>query len=219
MDRLLVVRCPALVVEDEGGAALRTFAQVLTAVEAYCPWVTPVRPGICSLPARGPARYFGGEDALVDLVHEAASGVAPAEVGIADGLFAAVLAAGRGEVVPAGGTRAFLAPLPVDILGRSELAELLDRLGIRTLGEFAALPDADILGRFGADGAHGHPVAAAASWPTSASPTSPGCWRATALPTHTGWPRSGSGEGSATPTPGPPAAWPSPRSSWARTGW
>ncbi len=45
------------------------------------------------------------------------------------------------------------------ILGQPDLAELLDRLGIRTLGEFAALPDADILGRFGADGAHGHRVA------------------------------------------------------------
>ncbi|HEX7442692.1 MAG TPA: hypothetical protein VF320_02330 [Acidimicrobiales bacterium] len=164
MDRLLVVRCPTLLLEDEGGTALRTFAEVLTAVEAYCPWVTPVRPGICSLPARGPARYFGGEEALVDLVHEAASGVVPAEVGIADGLFAAVLAARRGEVVPAGGTAAFLAPMPVGILGQPELAELLDRLGIRTLGEFAALPDADILGRFGADGAHGHRVAEVGFW-------------------------------------------------------
>jgi hypothetical protein len=159
VDRLLVVRCPELLVEDEGGAVLRTFAEVLAAVEAYCPWVTPVRPGICSLPARGPARYFGGEEALVDLVHEAAVGVTAAEVGIADGLFGAVLAARSGVVVPAGGTPAFLAPLPVGILGQPDLAELLDRLGVRTLGEFAALPDADVLGRFGADGAHGHRVA------------------------------------------------------------
>jgi len=159
VDRLLVVRCPELLVEDEGGAARRTLAEVLTAVEAYCPWVTPVRSGICSLPARGPARYFGGEEALVDLVRAAASAVTPAEVGIGDGLFAAVLAARRGVVVPAGGTPAFLAPLPVGILGRADLAELLDRLGVRTLGEFAALPDADILGRFGADGAHAHRVA------------------------------------------------------------
>jgi len=159
VDRLLVVRCPGLLEEDEGGAALRAFARVIAAVEAYCPWVTPVRPGICSLPARGPARYFGGEEALVALVHEAACGVEPAEAGIADGLFAAVLAARHGVVVPAGGTPAFLAPLPVGILGRADLAELLDRLGIRTLGDFAALADADILGRFGADGAHAHRVA------------------------------------------------------------
>ena len=58
-DRLLVVRCPGLLEEDEGGALLRTFISVLAAVEVYCPWVEAVRPGICSLPARGPARYFG----------------------------------------------------------------------------------------------------------------------------------------------------------------
>lgn len=159
MDRLLVVRCPGLLDEDEGGAGLRMLTEVLDAVEVYCPWVTPVRPGICSLPARGPARYFGGEEALVDLIHRAASDVTPTEVGIADGLFAAVLAARQGIVVPAGGTAAFLAPLPLGLLGQPELAELLDRLGVRTLGQFAALPDADVLGRFGADGAHGHRVA------------------------------------------------------------
>ena len=53
---------------------------------------------------------------------------------------------GRHLIVPAGGTPAFLAPLPVGLLDRPELTELLDRLGIRTLGEFAALPDAHVLG-------------------------------------------------------------------------
>ncbi len=159
MDRLLVVRCPELLEEDEGGAMLRSFAGVIAAVEAYCPWVTPVRAGICSLPARGPARYFGGEDALADLVQEAAEEVTPAEVGVADGLFAAVLAAHRGLIVPAGGTPAFLAPLSVATLGQDDLTGLLDRLGIRTLGGFAALPDRHVLGRFGADGSHAHRVA------------------------------------------------------------
>ncbi len=159
MDRLLVVRCPELLEEDEGGAALRAFAAVVARIEVLCPWVTAVRPGICSLPARGPARYFGGEAALADLVRATASAVTPAEVGVADGLFAAVLAAGRGLVVPAGGTPEFLAPLPVLSLGQPDLAELLGRLGIHTLGEFAALPEAHVLGRFGADGALGHRVA------------------------------------------------------------
>ena len=45
------------------------------------------------------------------------------------------------------------------ILGRPELAELLDRLGIRTLGDFAALPESHVLGRFGADGVLCHRVA------------------------------------------------------------
>ncbi len=159
MNRLVVVRCPDLLDEDEGGEAVRSFDRVIGAVEAYCPWVTTVRPGICSLPARGPARYFGGEDRLTRLVAETASAVAAVEVGVADGLFAAVLAAQGGVIVPAGGTADFLAPFPVGVLDQPELAELLNRLGVRTLGEFAALPEAHVLGRFGSDGMTGHRVA------------------------------------------------------------
>ena len=159
MNRLLVVRCPDLLEEDENGEVLRLFASVVEAVEAYCPWVTTVRTGLCSLPARGPARYFGGEERLARLVAEAASATSPVEVGVADGLFAAVLAARSGAIVPADGTADFLAPFPVGVLGQPDLAELLHRLGIRTLGEFAALPEAHVLGRFGSDGAYGHRVA------------------------------------------------------------
>ncbi len=163
MDRLLVVRCPELLEEDEGGAVLRSFIRVIGAVETYCPWITAVRPGICSLPARGPARYFGGEEALVGLIADVTSGVTPVEVGMADGLFASVLAARGGLVVPAGGTREFLAPFPMGVLGNPELAELLERLGIRTLGDFASLPESHVLGRFGADGVVCHMVASGQS--------------------------------------------------------
>jgi hypothetical protein len=163
VNRLLVVRCPGLLDEDEGGAALRSFVEVVDAVEAYCPWVTTVRPGICSLPTRGPARYFGGERSLAQLVTDATAAITAVEVGVADGLFAAVLAARSGLVVPPGGTPDFLAPLPVSVLGHPELAELLDRLGIRTVGDFAALPESHVLGRFGADGALCHRVASGRS--------------------------------------------------------
>jgi hypothetical protein len=96
-------------------------------------------------------------------VADATSALTTVEVGVADGLFAAVLAARRGLVVPAGGTPAFLAPLPVSTLGRPELAELLHRLGLRRLGDFAALPGSHVLGRFGADGVACHRVAAGRS--------------------------------------------------------
>jgi hypothetical protein len=132
---------------------------VIRAVEDYCPWVTAVRPGICSLPARGPARYFGGEAALAGSIRAAASPLTPVEVGIADGLFAAVLAARGDLVVPPGGTAAFLAPFAVEVLGDPDLADLLARLGVRTLAEFAALPESHVLGRFGADGVACHRVA------------------------------------------------------------
>lgn len=177
LERLLVVSCPDLAVEDEGGHVRRRFLEVVAATEAFCPWVTVLEPGICSLPARGPARYFGGEDALVDQVAAAVVRVGVDEhgdndrqdgpsvreergVGIADGLFAAVLAARTGQVVPPGGTPAFLDPWPVEVLGDPELSTILPRLGIRTLGELAALPEGDVLGRFGALAAGAHRVAA-----------------------------------------------------------
>jgi protein ImuB len=159
MNRLIVVRCPHLLEEDEGGAVLRSFLRVIEATEAYCPWVTVIGWGICSLPARGPARYFGGEEKLALSLTEAASAVTPVKVGVADGLFAALLAARAQCIVPPGTTPEFLAPFPLAVLDRPELTELLDRLGLRTLGDFAALPESHVLGRFGADGVACHRVA------------------------------------------------------------
>jgi len=77
----------------------------------------------------------------------------------ADGVFAAGLAARAGQIVPRGGTRDFLAGVPVEALERPELTDLLRRLGIKTLGDFAALPAADVLSRFGFDGVLAHRLA------------------------------------------------------------
>ena len=62
-------------------------------------------------------------------------------------------------VVPAGGTRQFLAPWPVHLLAGAGLAGQLTRLGIRTLGDFAALPARDVASRFGAEGTAAQRVA------------------------------------------------------------
>lgn len=85
-------------------------------------------------------------------------------IGAADGAFAAEQAARRGLSVPPGRSAAFLADLPVETLGAggadgAELAALIDllrRLGLRTLGAFAALTAADVLARFGPVGAGAH---------------------------------------------------------------
>ena len=81
------------------------------------------------------------------------------QVGIADGVFAAGLAARAGVIVASGRTREFLAAVPVDALERPELADLLRRLGVKSLGDFAALPASDVLTRFGFDGALAHRLA------------------------------------------------------------
>ncbi len=166
MERLLAIWCPGILEEQERGREARLFGTVVAALEAFATRVDPVRPGVCAVPTRGPSRYFGGDEALArmaaDVVAGPMTGVGVAGpmagVGVADGLFAAVLAAraalGTGPViVPAGETPSFLVPWPLSTLDRPELADLLARLGVRTLGAFAALPGAHVLARFGAEAA------------------------------------------------------------------
>ena len=139
---------------------MAVLAEALTDV---CPWIDPIRPGVLALPLRGPARYFGGEDAVVDRVGGVVTGSHPAPMmGVADGVFAASLAAAAGVTVPAGGTPDFLASWPVSTLAAPELADVLVRLGLRTLGDFAAVPAREVLARFGNDGVVAHRVAAGA---------------------------------------------------------
>jgi len=64
-----------------------------------------------------------------------------------------------GVVVPRGKTREFLAGYSTAVLDRPELTGLLDRLGVRTLGELAALPAGHVAERFGVDGAMVHRLA------------------------------------------------------------
>ncbi len=139
-----------------GGAAARAFEPVVAIVEEFCPQVEILRPGVCAIPARSPARYFGGEAELARKIAEAVSrGGFTCQVGIADGLFAAGLAARTGPtglLVPPGSAREFLAGFPVGVLGLPELCELLPRLGIETLGQLAVLPPAEAASRFGAEG-------------------------------------------------------------------
>ncbi|MEU0961275.1 DNA polymerase Y family protein [Micromonospora aurantiaca] len=155
-------RCPHLtVVDHDPGRDVRAFEPVVAAVEEVVAGVEVIRPGACATAARGPSRYLGGEEAAAERIveHVAQSCAVESQAGIADGVFAAGLAAREGRIVTPGGTREFLAARPVEALGRPALADLLRRLGVRTLGEFAALPAGDVLARFGFDGALAHRLA------------------------------------------------------------
>jgi hypothetical protein len=157
VERLVVIWCPELLEEGPRGEEARRFARVVARAAELCPWTHPVRLGVCALPARGPARFFGGEEAVVARL--AAAVGEEATIGVADGLFAAVLAARAGLIVPPGGAADFLAPWSVATLGRPDLAVTLQRLGITSLGQLAALPAASVSDRFGADAALCHAVA------------------------------------------------------------
>lgn len=155
-------RCTDLVVlaYDQAQDA-RAFEPVITRIEETTPGVQLIRPGTCAIRSRGPSRYYGGEEqaaaALIRCLEEI--GIAGARVGIADGPFAAEQAArstppgAAVRIVPPGDSPRFLAPLPVGIVVDVKLATLLRRLGVHTLGDFAALDPLDVHRRFGAEGA------------------------------------------------------------------
>ncbi|WP_016701341.1 DNA polymerase Y family protein [Actinoalloteichus spitiensis] len=168
-------RCADLVVvADDQGRDAREFEAVAVAVERVAVGVEVVRPGLLTLPVSGPASYFGGEERAGERIVDAVSVDTGLEcqVGVADGLFAAALAARYGAVVPAGESGRFLAPLPVTELARATeltgvgadgscvaLVDLVRRLGLRTVGDFAALPSDRVSSRFGAEATRVHRLA------------------------------------------------------------
>ena len=167
----------------------RAFEPVIAAMEELVPGVQVLRPGMCAVRVRGAAQYYGGERAAGLFLAGRADeeGAGGARVGIADGIFTAEQAARQGTrqgdrvgIVPAGGSAAFLAPLGIGLLddapdgsaaargggasvqvgmGQVGMVTLLRRLGIRTIGEFAALTADDVIARFGASGARLHDLA------------------------------------------------------------
>ncbi len=165
--REAAARCPQLhVATADADRDARFFEGVIAGVDDMVPRAEVLRPGLLVLPVRGAARYFGSEvraaERLIDAV--AAAG-AECQVGIADQLSTAVFAARAGRVVEPGGDARFLSVLSIRQLatepslsgpGREELTDLLWRLGVRTIGQFAALSATDVASRFGADGVSAH---------------------------------------------------------------
>lgn len=171
--RLARSLCPGLVVlPPRPEQEMRAFEPVVEAVEELVAEPVVVRPGLVLAGARGPARWAGGEETLAARLVEAVTEGAGVEgqVGVADSLLGAVLAARKGVLVPAGEAPDFLAPWPMSSLlaalttrqVRQEaqvLIETFSRLGLRRLGDLAALPGQDVSARFGPTGALLHVLA------------------------------------------------------------
>lgn len=169
-------RCPDLVVvEDDPTRDVSQFEKVVQALDAAVAGTELLRPGLVVLGAPGAVRFYGGVDELVAALVSAVAHVdVECLVGIADELPTACLAAREGACLAPGSDAAYLAQLPVRflaaepaLLGGPELEELLDllqRLGMRTLGAFAALRPADVATRFGALGTTAHRIARGERW-------------------------------------------------------
>jgi protein ImuB len=173
-----LARCArlTLIPPDPVGVA-EQWERLLVRLESIGAAVEPERPGLVCFDAHGLLRLRGGIDGVLAAARRALR--VPARFGVAPSRFAAVAAATKARarrpvIVPAEGkglaarggrsyARAFLEPLPVALLrakpSLSELPEALERLGVKTLGELAALPPAALADRFGTNGLLAHELA------------------------------------------------------------
>jgi protein ImuB len=181
--RIMVLCCPGLRTAREFDQVLTAVTAFCPAVEAVEPGMCAFG---ARGPAR---YFGGETALASRIIAAVAELGIESGVGAADGLFAAHLAARAASeastarpvlVIPPGRTPEFLARQPVSVLagpaaaaGRGgagqqaaagheagqDLAGLLSRLGLRTLGDLAALPADDVASRFGAAGETVHRLA------------------------------------------------------------
>jgi protein ImuB len=157
-----LARCPrlTLVPADPAGVA-DWWERLLVRLESIGAAVEPERPGLACFDAQGLVRLHGGIDGVLSAARRALR--TPARYGAAPSRFAAVAAATRARarrplIISGSRTaaREFLATMPVALLrarpALAELPEALERLGVYTLGELAALPPAALADRFGSAG-------------------------------------------------------------------
>jgi protein ImuB len=158
--------CPSLtLVEPDPETAEREWEAIVRRLEDSGFSVEPAGPGCAYFETRGVERLYGGLEKALTRALEAVGSSWDPRVGAAERRFAALAAAtvarpGQMLVVSNEQSPAFLAPHPLTLLpletGRRQ--ELQD-LGVRTIGGLAALPDASVAERLGADGRRAHGLA------------------------------------------------------------
>ena len=158
--------CPSLtLVEPDPETAEREWEAIVRRLEDSGFSIEPAGPGCAYFETRGVERLYGGLEQALKRALEAVGSSWDPRVGAAERRFAALAAAtvarpGQMLVVSNEQSPAFLAPHPLTLLpletGRRQ--ELQD-LGVRTIGGLAALPDASVAERLGADGRRAHGLA------------------------------------------------------------
>lgn len=137
---------------------------LIEAAETISPRSEEAKDGVVYLDVLGLERRFAREVQIGAALMEAtqAEGL-PTKVGIASSKLAARVAAdspGSPTVVPPGGEAEFLAPLPLARLApEAEVASTLERWGVRSIGELARLPSAEVTSRLGRTGSELHGIA------------------------------------------------------------
>ncbi len=137
---------------------------ILDVLRLHSPAVEAIAPGHAHFDIRGLARMSGlGDEAYLHDLHEAVTLTCrlPVQLAAADTVFTAhagaIAVAGpapRAILVPGESARAFLAPLPVEVLPvPGAMHQRLRLLGLERLGQVAELPFSAMQAQFGRDGA------------------------------------------------------------------
>lgn len=165
--RAVGYRCPEahVAVWDEE-ADNRHFSAGVGALEGLVARFTLLSPGTLAIPLDSLRHGYADEASAVETLVSALVADTGWEFfpGIADTVFAAVLAAGQARRVEPGQTVDFLSAQPITTLEyagaeATALIEVFLQLGLRTLGDFARLEAKDVNARFGAFGRHLHDLA------------------------------------------------------------
>jgi protein ImuB len=140
--------------------------RALATLRALLPHVGIIAPGVYACDLAGTERVLGAPVGVARKIIERLSRVnAPAAVAVAVTPFAARVAAERtadGDVRLVAEPREYLAPLPLEVLPIDpRLVDELGLLGMRSVGDFAALPRAAVFERFGRGAARAHALARA----------------------------------------------------------
>jgi protein ImuB len=151
--------CPELVLVDPDPAAVeREWEGVLRRLEDVGLSVDPIEPGVVVFETQGVERLYGGVAAALQRALAAVGTAWDPRAGAAGRRFAALAAAsvarpGQILIVEGKDEREFLAPLPLTLLPlQAERYAELEGLGVRKLGELAALPGGAVAERLGPDG-------------------------------------------------------------------
>ncbi len=161
--------CPRGIFLPVRMARYREVSRLIFAIfHRFTPLVEPLSVDEAFLDVTGCERLFGSPEKIardIKAVVREETGLT-VSAGVATSKHVAKIASDLGKpdgllVVPPGTEIAFLAPLPVGRLwGVGKVTEgALERMGVRTIRDIAALPVDTLIGRFGAHGAHMHALA------------------------------------------------------------
>jgi protein ImuB len=151
--------CPSLLlVEPDPAGAEQAWEEILRRLEDNGFAVEPAEAGCVYFETRGVERLYGGLERALERAVAALGAAWDASAGAAERRFAALAAAsvarpGQVLVISDERTAEFLAPLPLDLIPAAEAEQQeLRELGVRRLGQLAALPRGAVAERLGPGG-------------------------------------------------------------------